>query len=143
MNLCIKICNFADDMEKGLCEFKYYPYDKWNGLLLIIKSPEDYHQWRMSEKRRELMERNTAIEQRREKKLSEEELREEMVANGLLDPIDEPVLSPEEIEKLLYPDESFPHKLKRKMIGGYYCWKEHGVIYTLNNLKEKIKRGRL
>ena len=135
--------DFAEDMEQGLCEFKYYPYYKWNGLLLIIKSPEEYHQWRVAEKKRELMELNTAMDQFQGKKLSEKELKEELFANGLLDSVDDPIPSPVDIEKKLYPDESFPHKLKRKMIGGYYCWKEHGVIYTLNNLKEKIKRGRL
>ena len=135
--------DFAEDMEQGLCEFKYYPYYKWNGLLLIIKSPEEYHQWRVAEKKRELMELNTAMDQFQGKKLSEKELKEELFANGLLDSVDDPIPSPEKKKKKLYPDESFPHKLKRKMIGGYYCWKEHGVIYTLNNLKEKIKRGRL
>ena len=111
--------DFAEDMENGLCEFKYYPYYKWNGLLLIIKSPEEYHQWRVSEKKREL------------------------IAKGVSDSTDDFEFSSFDIDKEFYPDESFPHKLKRKMIGGYYCWKEHGVIYTLNNLKEKIKRGRL
>lgn len=35
---------------------------------------------------------------------------------------------------------SFFEKLRRKLIGGYYCWKEHGFVYTFNNLLGKIKR---
>lgn len=40
----------------------------------------------------------------------------------------------------IIPNETFAQKFKRKLIGGYYCWKEHGFIYTFNNLIGKIKR---
>ncbi len=43
----------------------------------------------------------------------------------------------------MFPGESFPHKLKRKLIGGYHCLKDHGVIYTWNNLMEKVRRRAL
>lgn len=43
----------------------------------------------------------------------------------------------------MFPNETFSQKLKRKLIGGYYCYKEHGFIYTFNNLMSKIKRGKL
>lgn len=40
----------------------------------------------------------------------------------------------------MIPQESFTMKVRRKLIGGYWCWKEHGFIYTLKNLMHKIKR---
>lgn len=39
-------------------------------------------------------------------------------------------------------DESLLQKLKRKLIGGYHCLREHGLLYTIDNLLGKI-RGRL
>jgi len=41
----------------------------------------------------------------------------------------------------MIPQESFAQKIKRKFIGGYWCWKEHGFIYTFKNLIHKIKRS--
>lgn len=35
---------------------------------------------------------------------------------------------------------SFWEKVRSKIIGGYHCWREHGMVYTMNNLFGKIKR---
>ena len=42
-----------------------------------------------------------------------------------------------------FATETFPRKLRRKLIGGYRCLREQGVRYTWNNLKEKIRRREL
>ena len=49
-------------------------------------------------------------------------------------------LAGEEYDLKQHLQEKFSKKLKRKLIGGYWCYKEHGFRYTWNNLMEKIKR---
>lgn len=41
--------DFAKDMALGECEKKYFPWYKWNTLLWIINSPEEFHKYKQAE----------------------------------------------------------------------------------------------